>query len=155
METIWLTMSPAWSMTLAIAAARTTGLLMTAPIFSHAAVPAKLRIFMALTIALAATSLIAPTAMAPPSGAAQLILALVSEALLGVALGYGAQLVFAGVQMGATHIGRQMGVDLGGAFNPSGGDSSSPVVRLLTMLAIVIFLAIGGLMVLRRRRRKA
>ena len=37
-----------------------------------------------------------------------------------------------------------MGIDLGGAFNPSNSDASSPVVRLFGMLLIVIFISIGG-----------
>ncbi len=131
-----------WTLALLPAAARAIGLLMVAPVFSHKVVPIRMRVFLGLVMGLAVAA--RAGASMSPSGPVELALILAMEVLVGVAIGYAAQLVFVGVQIGALHVGRQMGIDLGGAFDPSNSDASSPVVRLFGMLMIVIFISIGG-----------
>ncbi len=131
-----------WTLALLPAAARAIGLLMVAPVFSHKAVPVRLRVFLGLVMGLAVAA--GAGASMNPSGPVELAFILTLEVLVGVAIGYAAQLVFVGVQIGALHVGRQMGIDLGGALDPSNSDASSPVVRLFGMLMIVIFISIGG-----------
>jgi len=136
-------MTPAWAPTLALVIVRVAAMFLVAPVFSHAAVPIRLRVAMAMVVALAVTARMArPVAI--PSNVLEALLGVGSEAAIGAIIGYAARLVFVGVQVGALHIGQQMGVALGGVFQPSGEGASGSGAAMLHLLALLIFLAIGG-----------
>ena len=59
-------------------------------------------------------------------------------------IGYAASLIFVGVELGAAHIGAQMGISLGEMFGASGDGSAGPVSTLFRLVALVVFLSIGG-----------
>jgi flagellar biosynthetic protein FliR len=128
---------------LLLAIARMAGIFMVAPVFSHTAVPVRLRLFMAVVAAVAVVGRLGGAAYAP-ADAFGLLTAAGLELMIGAAVGYAARLVFAGVEMGAAYIGQQMGVGLIEALNPLAEEDSGASRRLFEMLAIVVFLAIGG-----------
>ena len=135
----WIEYIPAMLMVLA----RVGGIFIVAPVFSEAAVPVRVRVFLAIAMSLAVVSrLPGPAEIA--GGAGAFLAAVAFEALIGATIGYAARLVFAGVEFGAHHIGQQMGISLVEAFDPSGEAGGGAVRTLLRLLAIVIFLAIGG-----------
>lgn len=127
-----------------LVALRLAGLCLVAPVLSHWAVPVRLRLMAAIAMSLAVvSSLVTPPAL--PLTPGTLLAAGVMELLIGAAIGYAARLVFVGIEMAAGYIGQQMGVGLVEALNPLGEESEGGSVRsLMGMLAIVIFLAIGG-----------
>lgn len=131
-----------------LAGARFAGMMIFSPVLSEAAVPARLRAMLALAMALAVSGRVAmPAAIGSD---AQLTLALGSELLIGLAIGYAARLVFVGVELGAFHISQQMGLSLGEVFNPLSEESSDSMRQFFGLLALVVFLAIGGHRVLIR-----
>jgi len=122
---------------------RVTGIFVVAPVFSDAAVPPRLRYLMGVVISLAAVGRLA----GPVELSARwidLVAGAAGEFLIGATIGYVARLVFAGVELGAFHIGQQMGVSLGEVFDPMSQAPSDAVRRLFQMLCVVIFLGIGG-----------
>lgn len=131
-----------WLATLTLLIARATGVFVLAPVFSHVAVPARVRAFLAVVIALAAVGRMEEPAPMP-GGDAALLLALGCEVLVGLAIGYAARLIFVGVELGAWHISQQMGLALSEAYDPF-AEPVGPVRRAYVLLAIVIFLATGG-----------
>ncbi|MFB3890493.1 MAG: flagellar biosynthetic protein FliR [Phycisphaerae bacterium] len=133
----------AYASTLLLAIARMAGIFLVAPVFSHTAVPVRLRLFMAVVAAVAVAGRLGATARAP-ADASGLLAAAALELMIGAAVGYAARLVFAGVEMGAAYIGQQMGVGLIEALNPLVEEDSGAARRLYEMLTIVVFLAIGG-----------
>ena len=135
---------------LLLASARLTGMMLVAPAFGHAAVPMRLRLFAAITMALGVAAS-RPGVDALPATQAAWALAVAGEVLVGLAIGYIGKLVFVGVHMGAFHVGQQMGVSLAEVFNPSGADEGfDSLGRLFGLLAIVLFLTLGGHRVLIR-----
>lgn len=69
-------------------------------------------------------------------------LKLANEFLVGLVLGVGVHVLFAGVQVAAQLISSASGLSLGGWL---GGDqTSAPLTRLLDNLSLAIFLVIGG-----------
>ncbi len=132
-----------WIPTFWLVSLRLIGLLAIAPVFGHSAIPLKLRIAMALVIALAVVARSSQAAFAP-SGAAELVLAGCAELAIGAVIGLAASVLFAGVQLGAFHISSQMGLSLAEIFNPTQTESAGVVRPLLTFLAVVVFLSIGG-----------
>jgi len=132
-----------WLPTLALVLMRVAGIFLVAPVFGHAAVPVRLRYFLSVVTALAVVARTAEPVALPASWFG-LAAALGAEAALGAAIGYAARLVFVGVELGALHIGQQIGLDIAGVLDAGAGATDGGVRRLFRLLAIVIFLAVGG-----------
>ncbi len=132
-----------WIPTLLAIALRLVGMFMLAPVFSHSVVPVKLRIPLALVMALAITARMSAPATLPASGSA-MAATLAIELMIGLSVGYAARLIFTAVQLGAFHVGQQMGLSLGETFNPFAAELGGPVRSVFVMLSLAIFLLIGG-----------
>jgi len=133
-----------WAPTLLCATCRVAGLLLVAPAAGHAAVPVRLRLLAAVAVALAVVSRLAAPVALPGSWLA-LAGGLAGELVIGAALGYAARLLFVGVELGAAHVSAQLGLSLAEAADPAAGEPSAAVGGLFHLLALVIFLSVGGL----------
>lgn len=132
-----------WNLTLLLVLVRLGGMFAVSPVFSHPTVPGKLRYFMAVAVAVAVSgSVAAPGAIV--GGWGGLLVAIGGELLIGVAIGWTAGLVFVGVELGAYHIAAQMGLSLGEMFNPLSPSAPGIMRQFFGLLAIVVFLGIGG-----------
>jgi flagellar biosynthetic protein FliR len=132
-----------WLPTLALVIVRAFGVLLVAPVFAASAVPVKLRVAIGVVIGLAAVGRLAAPA-AVPSDWVGLGLAAVAEAAIGATIGFAALVLFAGIELGAFHIGQQVGVSLAEALDPFREESTDSLRRLFDMLAMVLFLSVGG-----------
>lgn len=120
---------------------------MAAPVFGAVSVPLNVRV--ALTGAVAILSMNATT-IQPPSEVFMLttILAVASEALVGLALGFILQIAFAAPLVASEVIGVSMGLSFATAINPQTGQSSPALGQFLTVLLTLLFLAVDGHLVL-------
>lgn len=124
--------------------ARVSGLMVTAPIYGTPEVPRQVRALVAFTVAL----LLMPSQWhvsppAPPNLPAYLLL-LGGELLLGVVIGLGVTVLFAGLQLAGELIGRIGGLMVADVFDP-GIDTSVPLLsRLMFLVALAAFLCLGG-----------
>jgi flagellar biosynthetic protein FliR len=139
----------AWLPTLALVIIRAGGMFLVAPVFAAPAVPVKLRVAISIAIGLAAAGRLS-SPVAAPGDWVGLATAVVTEAAIGATIGFAARVLFSGIELGAFHIAQQMGVALVDAFDPFGEEGGGSVRRLFDMLALVLFLAIGGHRVLVR-----
>jgi len=133
-----------WIPTLLLVAARLLGLVLTAPPLANASVPLKLRAAAAMVISLAVVARMAAPVRLPAS-AGEFLLAGATELLIGAAMGYAARLIFVGLQLGAFHASQQMGLSLAEVFDPLTSEASGVIRSAFGILAIAIFLSIGGL----------
>lgn len=122
---------------------RMLALISTAPIFSEAAVPRTAKIGLAALLSMA----IAPTLGALP--AVPLVSAsgfwiLIQQVLIGVAMGFSMRMVFALVQAAGEYSGLQMGLSFASFFDPTSGGQTMVLARLLNAIALLIFLAVDG-----------
>jgi len=140
MEAVGMT---TWHLTLLLVLVRLGGVFAVGPVFSHSAVPWKLRYFMMMAAAVAVSARVAPLQAIPESWG-DLLVAIGGEALIGLAIGYAASLVFVGVELGAYHVAAQMGLSLGEMFNPVSPSAPGAMRQFFCLLAIVVFLGIGG-----------
>lgn len=131
-----------WAVTLLLVAARVGGIFLVAPAFSTSVLPARLRALMALVFAQGLLATVAPAGVGVD--AMSLAVAVACELAIGATIGYAARLVFAGVQLGAAHVGHQMGLSLAELYQGPGGQGAGTLRRFLYLLAIVVFLTIGG-----------
>ena len=96
---------------------RTGAMLFAAPIFSSLAIPVRVRIAMALTLAFLTFPLVLPEVPAGLS-LAQALGAVAGELLIGLILGFGMGLIFFGLEVAGSMIEREAGMALAEAFNP-------------------------------------
>jgi flagellar biosynthetic protein FliR len=123
---------------------RISGLVMTAPIFGSSEVPARVRAFLAVALAVVIAPLESNVAVEYPGNLLNYLVFIGAEALVGVTLGLGVNLVFAGVQVAGQIIGQLSGMQLADVFNP-GFDTSVPVIsQIMFYVTLAVFVTIGG-----------
>jgi flagellar biosynthetic protein FliR len=122
---------------------RMLALVSTAPLFSEHAVPRRAKVALAALLAI----VVAPTLGAMP--AVPIVSAagfwiLVQQILIGAAMGFSMRIVFAAVQAAGEYAGLQMGLSFASFFDPTSGGNTMVVARLLNVMAMLIFLAVDG-----------
>jgi flagellar biosynthetic protein FliR len=131
-----------WLSALLLPFFRILALLTAAPVLSMRAIPARLRIGLAIVIA----------ATLAPSVAAPVPIDLVSwgglgfvaqEVAVGLAIGFAARLVFAAFNLAGEVIGLQMGLSFAGFFDPQGAQATA-VGSFMNTLATLVFVALNG-----------
>jgi flagellar biosynthetic protein FliR len=122
---------------------RMLALVSTSPIFGEAWVPRPVKVAVAVML----TFVIAPTIGALPAVAvvsAEGGWIIVQQVLIGAAMGFSMKIVFTAVLAAGEYIGLQMGLSFASFFDPMSHGSTMVVSRLLNMLAMLIFLALDG-----------
>lgn len=130
--------------TLTLVLARTSGLVVTAPIYGTTEVPTQVRVLLAFAMALliAPGQLAAPVQM--PDATLSYLVIVGGEALLGVILGLGIMIVISGIQLAGQIIGQLSGMSLAEVFSP-GVDSNLPLFsQVFYLFALTLFVSIGG-----------
>jgi flagellar biosynthesis protein FliR len=139
----WLTQPDGAKLFLfALVFARVAGLVFVAPIYGTAEVPVRVRALMAIVLAV----VVAPTqwtASVSCQTVASYVVALGSEAVIGVALGLGVVILFSGIELAGEMIGHASGLSMAEVFDPAQGNVSV-FSRLLGLVAMAIFMAVGG-----------
>ena len=154
---------PAWLMVMF----RLTGIFVLAPVLGSATVPRLVKVMLTLAMSLA----IYPALLDParPSAAHMLgfmsdasadggegtagggldlwllVPAIGAELLIGFAVGFCASLPLVGMQMGGHLIEQQMGLGFANILNPELNASSGAFSQFYFLMALVIFIAVGGL----------
>lgn len=135
---------PAYLFTLMLVFVRIGGLMISAPIFSHASVPVRVRVLFSVLLAYLLVGFV-PGPLPPDIGhPVAFIVAIGVEALTGAMLGFAAQFVFWSVQYAGEIIGYQMALALAKAYNPIDGMHSNPVGRFLMTSMLLVFLLLDG-----------
>lgn len=122
---------------------RIAALIAMAPVLGHRSIPARVKIALAAFM----TLIVAPTLPPMPSAtvfSANGIWIMVSQFLIGAALGFTMQLVFTAVEMAGTLIGLQMGLGFATFFDPGANSSSQVISTFLNLIAMIAFLAYNG-----------
>lgn len=125
--------------------ARVSGVVIAAPVFGGQELPMRFRALLAFTVAI----LIVPSRLdaantTEPSTIVMYAVAIAGELLIGLSLGMGVQLFFAGIQMAGEMIGRIGGLMLADVFDPTMGTSVPLFSRFLHLVTTAVFVTIGG-----------
>ena len=122
---------------------RALALLTALPVFSQRAVPMRVKIGLALFIALAAQPSLPPMpATALDSPAAFVLVA--QQLLVGLTLGFAVRLVFAAVELGGELIGLQMGLNFAGFFDAATASQGTASGRFFGTLVAFLFILVNG-----------
>ncbi len=123
---------------------RISGLTMTAPIFGTKDVPMQVRALLAAALAF----LLMPSQwhidVGYPGSLANYLLFIGSELIIGLCLGLGIVILFSGLQVAGQLIGRTGGMMMANVLDPASGAEIPLFSRLLFLLALAIFVCIGG-----------
>ncbi|MGP1271902.1 MAG: flagellar biosynthetic protein FliR [Phycisphaerales bacterium] len=129
-----------------VVAFRLAGLLLFSPVIAGAAIPASAKVFLVVVFAAAVYPALGAEWHAPPElSLVTLGQLMVTETLIGSAIGLVASLPIVGVQLGAQIMGQQMGLGLAQIFNPEMETTTGVVDQLMFYGALAVFISLGGL----------
>lgn len=124
---------------------RLSGLFISAPLFSTYPIPAQVKVWLAAVIAFILFPIVqVNTHFAVPNSVPALSLILFKEFLVGYAIGFCANIMFVGIELGANTFAVQMGLSADQALNPASGGSSPVITQAYTYLASMIFIGLGA-----------
>lgn len=125
-----------------LALVRTTAWIVICPPFNSPAVPKRVRVGLATAIAFAITHTIAP--VAPEMELVPFVMALLTQALGGIVLGFTVFVMFSAIQGAGDLLDLQVGYSLGAVLDPISGASAAPIARLHQLMATVLLFTING-----------
>ncbi|WP_428415558.1 flagellar biosynthetic protein FliR [Methylibium sp.] len=122
---------------------RVLALFISAPVLSMRSVPVRVKVALAFFITVAAqASLPAMPVIALDS--AQAFEAVVQQLVIGLALGFSARIVMAGIEFAGELIGLQMGLNFAAFFDPISASQSTAVSRFFGTSAAWLFVVMNG-----------
>jgi flagellar biosynthesis protein FliR len=127
---------------LLLGTARAAGFVLLSPPFNSRSIPAPVKGALALALSVALMSRIAPELPEPTAGF--LVVGAVTEVVIGAALGFVVQVLFAAVQYAGDLIDMTGGFMLQPAYDPLAMTMSSSVGRLHHLLAVTLLFTSGG-----------
>jgi flagellar biosynthesis protein FliR len=140
---------------LALVLARVLGLSWTAPALATPGLGGRFRLVLAAVLSALVLPVIGPSVAVAPvpaaaaaAGWAALGRVCVVEGLIGAALGFSAALIVAGARQAGEVVGLQAGLAPAALFDPEAGDDLTPLGHLYGLVALAVFLALDGPLVL-------
>jgi flagellar biosynthesis protein FliR len=133
--------APGAASALVLVGARVGGLLLVAPVFSHRTVPVRLRTALLAVLAVvmqpaAFASLSGPVAVTPA--------AMLTETLIGFAIGLGAALFVGAAEVAGEFLSIQIGLSGSAIMDPTSGQTTMVLTRLVQMFVVALMLALDG-----------
>lgn len=122
---------------------RVAGLITMAPILGESSIPVRLKVGLSVLITLVAAPLLGPMPDVPV-GSFQGLLIAVQQVLIGLALGFCMRMMFTATIMAGEFVGLQMGLAFASFFDPATGANTAVLSRLINLLAMLVFLAVNG-----------
>ena len=123
---------------------RTAGLVSAAPFWGSRTVPVAVRVWIAMVLTLAIYPLVQPAAPAAEITLLALCMSLGGEILLGLMLGWFAQILFAGIRLAGQEIEIKSGLGLLQLVDPHEGGQSGVFSAFLELMAGMIFFTLNG-----------
>ena len=126
---------------------RLAGLFMFSPVLSSAQIPRQVKALLVLGMALVVYPTLDPGIFAGVGRLQLLSLApmLATELLIGVVVGIIALTPLWAVQLAGVLMGQQMGLSLAQVYNPAADIEGDSIGQVLFLLALAIFLSLGGI----------
>ncbi|MDO9286384.1 MAG: flagellar biosynthetic protein FliR [Aquabacterium sp.] len=122
---------------------RALALLGSLPVFSQKAVPMRVKVGLALFIALAAQPSL-PAMPVIPLDSPLAFMVIAQQVLVGLTLGFAVRVVFAAVELGGELIGLQMGLNFAGFFDPATASQGTASGRFFGTLVAFLFVLSNG-----------
>lgn len=132
-----------WIATLMWPLARILAFIAVAPLFNHRALPRNIKLALGLVLTVAvmpALPEISPVSVFSMSG----LLVFVQQILIGAAMGFSLRIIFTAVELAGHAAGMTMGLGFAMFYDPQTQGQSTAIGQFLVVIAMLIFLAIDG-----------
>lgn len=126
---------------------RIAGFVMVAPIFSTGFVPVKIRLGISIMLGLMVLPLLTPDSNMDPVSMSAILL-ITQQVVIGATLGFVMQLIFAAAVNAGQLVGMQMGLGFAQMMDPQTGVNVPVVSQFYNLMAVLLFLAMNGHLVL-------
>lgn len=124
---------------------RISGLFASAPLFSTYPIPTQVKVWLAALIAFVLFPIVQSNAhFVAPTSVPALTVILFKEYLIGYVIGFCANIIFVGIELGVNMFAIQMGLSASQALNPASGGTSPILTQAYTYLASMIFIALSA-----------
>ena len=127
---------------------RISGLLIMAPIMHTTDAPVQYRALLAFAFTLTIMPSQWFVEVAEPDSLPAFVIMIAAELFIGLAMGLGFYILFAGMSLAGELIGHVGGLQASQVFDPVSGDQVPLMARAFQFMAITVFALIGGLNVL-------
>jgi len=123
-----------------------SALIAIAPVFGASQVPAQVKVLLSIVLSLVVWPLAfsAMKSQSVPTEFYPLALALIGNAMIGLAMGFVVGLTLMAVQMAGTILDLQVGFTVAQTFNPEIADLAAPLTQLQYLYAVLLFLLANG-----------
>ncbi len=133
-----------------IVLSRITGLFIFAPVLGSEIIPARIKALLALALASASYAalsipLTAHGAIPLPATVFDLAPLMAMELFIGLTIGFLAALPMLATELGGLIVGQQLGLGFARVYNPAMESDADVVGQMLFYLAMVVFIALGGI----------
>jgi flagellar biosynthesis protein FliR len=122
---------------------RITAFLVAAPVLGHSSIPNQAKIGLGVLLTLVVAPTLPPLPQVPIVSWAGLGV-MIEQLLIGLAMGLVMRLAFTAVQVAGDIIGLQMGLGFATFFSPDSGGNTLILARYFNMIAMLMFLAFNG-----------
>lgn len=122
--------------------ARLLCFMMQAPVFNRKEVPSVVKVGFAFIVTIALMGVLKPAA--PPEDHS-IVLSIILNCTVGLMIGYMARLILIAISAGADMINMQMGLSSAMVLDPSSQAQVSLVEKAFAMLALLLFINLGGI----------
>jgi len=136
--------------TLILIFGRAGGLIVSAPFWGSRVVPVLVRVWIAMLLAIATYPLVPIVSLPGGTTIFSLLMALAGEILLGLVLGWMAQMLFAAMRLAGQEIEIKCGLGLLNLVDPNEGGQSGIFAAFLELTAGLIFFSLNGHLLLIR-----
>lgn len=121
---------------------RILALLATAPVFSNAALPMRIRLTAGLAVTLALAPVLPPPTI--PAGSWLGLTVIAEQLLIGALMGFALRITFVALDVAGELIGLQMGLSFATFFDPGSSGETPVIASFLGLLTAMVFLAMNG-----------
>lgn len=124
--------------------ARLSGLFLIAPVFSSPMIPPRIKLMALLVLAATLTPVVGPGAENVPDDGLSLMLSVISETIIGLAIGFSVAIVFSAVQVGASLIDASIGFSMANIIDPVNNAQAAVLGSFYSLVAILAYLSVNG-----------
>jgi flagellar biosynthetic protein FliR len=128
----------------ALVLARVAPLILIAPLFGSLSVPLRVRLVLALALAVLVVPAEWEKSVPRPETVSAFLVQSGAELLIGITLGAGMLLLFASMHVAGQTISQMSGLRLGDAYDPGFVSQSPGFSQLLSYVTVAVFVLIGG-----------
>jgi flagellar biosynthetic protein FliR len=122
---------------------RLGGIFIFGPVFGSQVIPIRVKVLIALVLAVCIYPIVPPQVPVELS-LPTLGVAVGTEMLIGLIIGYGASLPLIAMQVGGQMMGHQLGLGLAHVFSPDFNEQTEVMSQFLFLMALAAFLVLGG-----------